>query len=63
MGRSKVLGGNLGGGLVSLKGLVGGCLALVANSEVSEVAVVVTLPTIMRQQSQIVVTQRSYILW
>lgn len=36
--------GNLGGSLVSLKRLVGGVLAAVANGELSEVAVVVTLP-------------------
>ena len=36
--------GNLGGSLVSLKRLVCGILALVANSELSEVSVVVTLP-------------------
>ena len=43
VGWSKVALGNLGGGLVSLKGLVGGLLALVANGELSEVAVVITL--------------------
>ena len=48
MSRSKVLGSNLGGGLVSLKRLVGGCLALVTNGELSKVTVVVTLPTIVR---------------
>jgi hypothetical protein len=35
---------NLGGSLVSLKRLVGGGLTLVANGELSKVAVVVTLP-------------------
>lgn len=36
--------GNLGGSLVRLERLVGGVLALVANGELGEVAVVVTLP-------------------
>jgi hypothetical protein len=44
VGRSKVLSSDLGGGLVSLEGLVGGGLALVANGELGKVAVVVTLP-------------------
>jgi len=35
---------NFGSGLVSLKGLVSGCLALVANGELGEVSVVVSLP-------------------
>lgn len=37
--------GNLGGSLVSLEGLVGRVLAAVANGELGEVTVVVTLPT------------------
>ena len=37
--------GNLGGGLVRLERLVGGVFALVANGELGEVAVVITLPT------------------
>lgn len=41
---SKVLRGNLGGGLVSLERLVGGCLALVTNGELGKVTVVVALP-------------------
>lgn len=45
VGGSKVLGGDLSGGLVSLERLVGGCLALVTNSELGKVAVVVALPT------------------
>ena len=44
VGRRKLSLGNLGGGLVSLERLVGGVLAAVANSELSKVAVVVTLP-------------------
>jgi hypothetical protein len=44
VGGSKVLGSDLSGGLVSLERLVGRGLALVANGELSEVAVVVTLP-------------------
>ena len=36
---------NLGSVLVSLKGLVGRLLSLVTNGELSEVAVVITLPT------------------
>lgn len=44
VGGSKVLGSNVSGGLVRLEGLVGGCLALVANGELGEVAVVITLP-------------------
>ena len=41
---SQAGGGNVGGGLVSLKGLVGRGLALVSNGELGKVAVVVTLP-------------------
>jgi hypothetical protein len=44
VGRGKLSLSNLGSSLVGLKGLVGGVLALVANSELGEVAVVVTLP-------------------
>ena len=44
VGWSKIALGNLGGSLVSLKGLVGGLLALVADGELGEVAVVITLP-------------------
>lgn len=36
--------GNFGGVLVGLEGLVGGLLALVTESELGEVAVVITLP-------------------
>ena len=42
-GRQLVLG-NIGGSLVSLEGLVGRVLALVASSKLGEVTVVVTLP-------------------
>lgn len=42
--RGKVGGGNVGGSLVGLEGLIGGGLALVANCELGEVAVVVALP-------------------
>ncbi len=41
---SKVSRGNFGGSLVRLERLVRGFLALVGSSELSEVAVVVTLP-------------------
>ena len=44
VGRGKLGLGNLGGGLVGLEGLVGRVLALVANGELGEVTVVVTLP-------------------
>ncbi len=44
VGRGELGLSNLGGSLVSLKGLVGGVLALIANGELGEVAVVVTLP-------------------
>jgi hypothetical protein len=44
VGRGELSGGNLGGRLVSLEGLVGGGLALVAHGELGEVTVVVTLP-------------------
>ena len=42
--RSKVSLGNLGGSLVSLKRRIGGSLAAVTSSELSQVTVVVTLP-------------------
>lgn len=43
--RGRQLGlGNLGGSLVRLERLVGRILALVANGELSEITVVVTLP-------------------
>jgi hypothetical protein len=45
VGGSQVGLSNLGSVLVSLKRLVGRLLSLVANGELSEVAVVVTLPT------------------
>jgi hypothetical protein len=45
MGGSQVSLGNLGSILVSLKGLVGRLLSLVANGELSKVAVIITLPT------------------
>lgn len=44
VGRGELGLGNLGGRLVGLEGLVGRVLALVANGELGEVAVVVTLP-------------------
>ena len=44
MGRSEVGGSNIGGGLVSLEGLVGRGLALVTNGELGKVTVVVALP-------------------
>jgi hypothetical protein len=42
--RSEVRGGNVGGSLVGLERLVGGCLTLVTNGELSKVTVVVALP-------------------
>lgn len=42
---------NLGGSLVRLKRLVGRILALVANGELGEVAVVVTLPVALLETS------------
>lgn len=44
VGRRKLGLGNLRGSLVSLKGLIGGILALITNGELGQVAVVVTLP-------------------
>ena len=44
VGRRKLGLSNLGGSLVSLERLVGGILPLVANGELGEVAVVVSLP-------------------
>jgi hypothetical protein len=41
---SKVGGSDVSGGLVGLERLVGGSLALVTNSELGEVAVVIALP-------------------
>jgi hypothetical protein len=66
VGRGEVLGGNLGGSLVSLERLVGGSLALVANGELSKVAVVVTLPVIRTVVSRDLAQEadkQSYILW
>jgi hypothetical protein len=42
---------NFGGVLVSLEGLVGGLLSLVANGELSKVTVVITLPVMFGQLS------------
>ena len=44
VGGSQAGGGNLGGGLVSLEGLVGRLLAAVTDSELREVSVVIALP-------------------
>jgi hypothetical protein len=44
VGRSKVLGSDVSGSLVSLERLIGRGLALVTNGELGEVAVVVALP-------------------
>jgi hypothetical protein len=44
VGWGQVCLGNLGSGLVCLERLVGRCLALVANGELCEVTVVITLP-------------------
>lgn len=46
MRRGKISLGNLGGSLVSLEGSIGGGLAAVADSELSQVTVVITLPVI-----------------
>lgn len=48
VGRGKVGLSNLGGGLVGLQGLVGGTLAAVANGELSQVTVVVTLHLVVK---------------
>jgi hypothetical protein len=66
VGRGEVLGGDLGGSLVSLERLVGGSLALVANGELSKVAVVVTLPvvrTVISSDLAQEASKQSYILW
>lgn len=44
VGGSQALSSNLGGSLVGLKRLVGRLLALVAHGELSQVAVIVSLP-------------------
>ena len=44
VGRGELGLGNLGGGLIGLEGLVGRVLALVADGELGEVTVIVTLP-------------------
>jgi hypothetical protein len=44
--RSQAVSSNFGGSLVGLERLVGGSLALVANSELSQVTVVITLPVV-----------------
>jgi len=55
---------NLGGSLVSLKGLVGRSLALVTSSELSKVTVVVSLPGgLSVDQSCLSENGDSYILW
>lgn len=51
--RSKVGLGDLSSSLVSIEGLVGGCLALIAGSELGKVTVVIALPVdILRQRQQ-----------
>lgn len=54
MGWCKVGLCNFGGVLVSLKRLIGRLLSLVANSELSEVTMVVTLPMKMDQSREII---------
>lgn len=49
VGWCKISLGNFGGVLVGLKGLVCGSCSLVADRELSEIAVVVALPVIMYQ--------------
>lgn len=49
VGRSKVGGSNLSSGLVGLERSIGSTLAVVANSELSKVTVVVTLPVGVRK--------------
>ena len=65
VGWGKVGLGNLGGSLVSLKRLVGGSLALVANGELGEVAVVVTLPVpwVSMRLTYLGICNRPHILW
>ena len=62
---SEVSGGDLGGSLVSLQRLVGRGLTLVTKRELREVAVIITLPRIMRQHigSILCVQWRTNILW
>ena len=58
--------GNLGGSLVGLEGLVGRVLAAVANGELGEVAVVVTLPAMGSAYSHRISGWKlggTYILW
>jgi hypothetical protein len=45
VGGGQVSLGNLSGVLVGLEGLVGGLLSLVADGKLSEITVVITLPT------------------
>jgi hypothetical protein len=69
VGRGELSGGDLGGRLVSLEGLVGGGLALVAHGELGEVAVVVTLPVVEEQRSvlfaapELGIVDTTHILW
>lgn len=49
VGRSKVRGSNFGSSLVGLEGSISSTLAVVANSELSKVTVVVTLPIGVRK--------------
>jgi hypothetical protein len=58
VGGGEVLGSDLGSSLVSLERLVGRSLALVANSELGKVAVVVTLPVV-----RTVVSRGSHLQW
>ena len=44
MRRGELSNGNIGSGLVSLEGLVGGVLSLVTGSELGEVSVVISHP-------------------
>lgn len=65
VGGSKVGLGNLSGGLVGLKGSIGGTLATVADGELGKVTVVVTLP-IRRgetRQSWIAIASRVGTAW
>lgn len=55
--------GNLGGSLVGVEGLVGGILALVANGELGEVTMVVTLPVRLLEAYKSRESRGTNILW
>lgn len=63
VGRCKVGLGNFSGVLVSFEGLVRGLLSLVANGELSEITVIVSLPVNSLAPGLRRVTESTYILW